>query len=548
MIGKATTGMSSYGLPKDYQARETPQYFNDVLQDAHLWQADIYRAAAMLAETKGIRRIVDIGCGTGSKLIPLATQYGICGIDYGRNLEQCHMRYPEGEWLEADLETEIIPADKFENAVVICADVIEHLKNPSALIDTLRNAAETADYVLVSTPDRERLYNGEQFGPPDNPAHTREWTLKELVAWFMVERLPILWAGWTISYDKQPDRVNTSLIVLSKKHFRLELPISFQPMSLKHERISGGDMLKVWMTPTPNEAGRDVTNAINQIVVRVNKYLPGYGVELVEHPDNAQIYAGHAGQGSQEPIDVAHFHGLYNTAQGSDNYAINREVIKNLKSAYVVTAPSQWIADVLRRDMHIEPRVIGWGVDTNEWTPKTDHANYVIWNKARVDNVSNPAPMLELAARANDTLFLTTFGQGTPNVKTIGRQSYEVMKNYVRNAAVYLSTNVETFGIGLMEAMAAGVPILSFKQGAQRDYLEHGIHGFLAEPGDMEGLYQGLLYCLKHRERLGANAREQAKRYTWQRVAEQFATVYHEVYAMKQDIRPHQIDPSEYTR
>lgn len=305
-------------------------------------------------------------------------------------------------------------------------------------------------------------------------------------------------------------------------------------------------ILKCWMTPTPFEASRDKTNAINNIVTRVDKYLPEFGVQLVEQPDNAVIHAGHAGQGSQAPVHVAHFHGLYPTASGSDNFAVNREVIKNLRSAYVITAPSQWIADVIRRDMHVEPRVIGWGVDTEEWTPKNDHANYVIWNKARVDNVSNPQPMLELAARAHDTLFLTTFGEGTPNVKTIGRQPYEVMKQHVRNAAVYLSTNVETFGLGLLEAMAAGVPVLSFRQGAQADYIEHGVHGFLAEPGDMDGLYEGLLYCLKHRERLGANAREAAKRWTWQRVAEQFAGIYHEVVAMKADVRPHWIDESLY--
>ena len=537
--------MNSYGLPKDYQARETPQYFNDVLQDAHLWQADVYRLAAKLAESS-MSRLVDVGCGTGTKLIPLGQRFPICGIDYGANLEQCHLRYPEGEWIEANLETEIIPADTFENAVVICADVIEHLIDPSALIATLRNATETADYVLVSTPDRERMYGGEQGGPPANLAHTREWTLKELASWFFVERLPVVWAGWTISYDNQPDRLNTCLIVLSKHRLPIELPISFQPMSLKQERVNGSNRLKVWMTPTPDEAARDITNAINQIVVRVNKYLPDYGVELVEYPDHAQLFAGHAGQGSQEPIDVAHFHGLYNTAQGSDNYAINREVIKNLKSAYVVTAPSQWIADVLRRDMHIEPHVIGWGVDTNEWTPPSEHGEYILWNKARTDNVSDPQIMLELAARAHDKLFLTTFGNGTPNIRTIGRQPYEVMKQHVRNAALYLSTNVETWGIGLWEAMASGVPILAFRQGAQAEYLTHGVNAFLAEVGDMDGLYEGLLYCLKYRKQLGENARELAKTRPWSVVAKEFASVYFEALSMKNDIRPHQIDPSLY--
>lgn len=304
--------------------------------------------------------------------------------------------------------------------------------------------------------------------------------------------------------------------------------------------------LSVWMTPTPFEAMRDQTNAIHNIVCRMDKYLPDYGIQLVEQPDNAALYAGHAGQGSQGAVDVAIYHGIYNTAQGSDNFAVNAEVIKNLKSARIVIAPSEWISMVIKRDMHIDPRIIPWGVDTDEWQPVKEHGNYVIWNKARVDNITNPQPMLELAARANDVLFLTTFGQGTPNVRTVGRQIYPVMKEMVRNAAVYLSLNVETWGLGLAEALAAGIPILGFRQGNLPDLIEHGVHGFMAEPGDMNGLYEGLQYCLKHRDRLGANARERAKDFPWQNTAKRFSEVFHDAWTMKQDIRPHRIDESLY--
>lgn len=537
-----------YNLPENYQSRLTPDYFHDTLTDSTLWQADVYRLAALLARKANIKRIVDIGCGTGGKLVKFINEFKLVGIDYADNIAYCDDYYKNmGLWLEYNLNEQIVPSELFKDSIIICADIIEHLPTPDALIKTLHNASKTAAYVLVSTPDRERLQQGTENGPPANKAHCREWTLAELEDWFVSEGLPVRWSGWTISYDKQPDKVNTSLIILSQNRERIQLPITFQPE--RHWRVwpkNHNSILKVWMTPTPTEAGRDVTNAIHQIVVRLDKYLPDYGVELVEQPDNAAVHAGHAGQGSQAPLDVCHFHGLYNSAQGGENYAVNAAVIRNLKTARIITAPSEWIADVIRRDMHVNPRVIGWGVDTEEWTPSAAHQQYVIWNKARVDNISTPQPMLELAARAHDVLFLTTFGEGTPNVKTIGRQLYPVMKEYVRNAAVYLSLNVETFGIGLVESMAAGVPILGFRQGNLPALIEHGIHGFMAEPGDMDGLYEGLRYCLKHRDRLGANAREAAKRWTWQRVAEQFAGIYHEIIDMKADVRPHRIDERLY--
>lgn len=289
--------------------------------------------------------------------------------------------------------------------------------------------------------------------------------------------------------------------------------------------------LKVWMTPTLNEAAGDTTNAINQIVLRLGKYLPEFGFELVENPDNADLYVSHAGQGSSVPVDVAIYHGLYPTGMGMDGvyFAINSHVIHNLRTAKAVIAPSEWIADVLRRDMHISPHVISWGVDTDEWQPASGAHVYVLWNKARVDFVSDPAPMLELASRAPNVPFLTTFGQGGPNVKTIGRQPYPVMKDHVRNAGLYLSTNVETFGLGILEAMASGVPILGFRQGAIAEYLTHGYDSFLAEPGDMDGLLKGLNYVLQHREILGRNARQTAMRFSWREMARKTARVFENV-------------------
>lgn len=541
----------AYNLPVDYNVRFNPIYFNDTLEDSHLWQTDVYRLASKLAHKVGAKRLIDIGCGRGKKLISYAQDFeDIVGYDYGENIDYCKLNYPNGKWHSVDLETQIIGGN-FHDSVVICADVIEHLITPGALIETLRNAAKHAAYVLVSTPDRQRLYSDTNHSPPDNKAHVREWTLAELEGWFGDEGLPVRWAGWTISYDKQSDHVNTSLIILSQHTEPIETPITFQPAAhwRKAARVSK-PLLKVWMSPTPMEAGRDPSNSIHNIVCRLDRYLPDYGVELVEGEQGADLYAGHAGQGGQHVLDVCHYHGVYPTSEGFDSkmyYGINKAVIHNLRTALAITAPSEWIADVLRRDMHVNPHIIPWAVDTEEWTPKTSKGEpYVIWNKARVDPVSDPQPMLELAARAHNTLFLTTFGNGTPNVKAVGRQPYEMMKDYVRGAAVYLSTNVETFGIGTLEAMAAGIPVLAFRQGNTDNLIQHGITGFLAELGDMDGLYEGLLYCLKYRKVLGENAREAAKRYPWTRTAQAFADLYLDVVEIKRDIRPHKIDESLY--
>lgn len=283
------------------------------------------------------------------------------------------------------------------------------------------------------------------------------------------------------------------------------------------------------MLPTPEEASNDTSNAINQIVLRLAKHLPRYGVEVVSNRAEADLVVGHAGMTDGSRVDVAHCHGLYPTSDGATtvgwHWAANAHVANNLRGARAITVPSQWVADILRRDMHVDPHVIGWAIDPDEWYGG-ENQGYVLWNKSRTDGVCSPEPLIRLAAMAPETRFLTTFGEGTPNVRTTGRVVFEAMRQMVKDTAVYLATTKETFGIGTLEAMAAGVPVLGFKHGGTADIVEHGVTGYLVAPGDYEALRVGLDFCLKHRDVLGANARAVALTYTWDRVAEQFADIY----------------------
>lgn len=290
---------------------------------------------------------------------------------------------------------------------------------------------------------------------------------------------------------------------------------------------------KVLMLPKPSEAQQDSSNSINQIVLRLQKHLPAYGYELTENENEADLVAAHAGQSGRGACDVAHAHGLYPTAEpNSENWhwSANRSVVANLIRAKAITVPSQWVADILRRDMHVEPDVIGWAIEPDEWTPPETPGDYVLWAKTRTDGVCSPATMLRLAAMVPEQRFLATFGDNaTPNVRVVGRQPFAVMQAYVRNAAVYLADTKETFGIMTLEAMACGIPVLGYRWGGTADIVEHGVTGYLVEPGDIDGLRAGLAYCLKHRAVMGANARRVALTYTWERVAQQIAAVYDRV-------------------
>lgn len=288
-------------------------------------------------------------------------------------------------------------------------------------------------------------------------------------------------------------------------------------------------MKYVYSEPSPAVAGRGGDNGIDQVVINLAKHLPDYGWSYVEDRQVAHLFAPHAGSPMPE-CDVAHCHGLYPTGvKGFDvanwMFEVNRRVIDNLKTAKQITVPSQWVADILRRDMLIDPHVIGWGVNIEEWQ-NSNPQGYVLWNKGRPTGVCDPKPLNELAKRATQHRFITTFGDDLPNMEVIGRTSFDKMKQYVLGADVYLATTKETFGIATLEAMAAGVPILGFDFGATPDIVEHTVHGYLAKPDDYDDLLNGLDYIYRHRDELSLFCKERAESFDWSEVARRFGEVY----------------------
>lgn len=205
--------MNNFGIRDGYKPRLVPDYFQDTMPDGKVWQPDVYPMAARLARQLKCGTLIDIGCGRGHKLLPLKDTFGIVGVDTGDNIDYCRATYDWGEWIDCDLERDLpmINGGVAERSVVICADVIEHLIDPSFLMATLEKLAERAPVILLSTPDRGRVYGYDQDGPPGNPHHVREWMLPEMVEWLHTYDLRIAWAGWTRSNNVDVSK-NTLLI------------------------------------------------------------------------------------------------------------------------------------------------------------------------------------------------------------------------------------------------------------------------------------------------------------------------------------------------
>jgi glycosyltransferase involved in cell wall biosynthesis len=113
-------------------------------------------------------------------------------------------------------------------------------------------------------------------------------------------------------------------------------------------------------------------------------------------------------------------------------------------------------------------------------------------------------------------------------VEFAGHVDMDELASLYRDAeALVFPSRYEGFGLPVVEAMASGTPVVAAAAGAVPEVA--GDAAILVEPGDPVALAGGIERALADRERLVHAGLERAKRYTWERTAEQTLTVYREL-------------------
>ncbi len=117
------------------------------------------------------------------------------------------------------------------------------------------------------------------------------------------------------------------------------------------------------------------------------------------------------------------------------------------------------------------------------------------------------------------------------SVEVLGELSDRDRARLLASAHVYVAPQIggESFGIVLVEAMAAGVPVVASALPAFRSVLADGAHGVLFPVGDPAACARavsGLLTDGTARERLRASASTAVLRYDWSRVIGDIEAVY----------------------
>ncbi len=100
---------------------------------------------------------------------------------------------------------------------------------------------------------------------------------------------------------------------------------------------------------------------------------------------------------------------------------------------------------------------------------------------------------------------------------------------YASGDAFLFPSSTETLGLVLLEAMAAGCPVVGANRGGIPDIVSDGVNGCLYEPnqaGSLTAAVERLLGDASQRAQLRQNAREEAERWGWAGATDQLRGYY----------------------
>lgn len=121
---------------------------------------------------------------------------------------------------------------------------------------------------------------------------------------------------------------------------------------------------------------------------------------------------------------------------------------------------------------------------------------------------------------------------GTPTYFAGYMQGLELASAFASADAFIFPSRTETLGLVLLEAMAAGCPVVAAASGGITDIVSDGVNGYLFNPQEPQGVVtatQRLLASPEERETLRHNARLEAERWGWAAATQQLQDYYEQI-------------------
>ena len=201
-------------------------------------------------------------------------------------------------------------------------------------------------------------------------------------------------------------------------------------------------------------------------------------------------------------------------------------------------------------------RVLARGVDTELFNPLKrcqelrkqwgvqDHQKVVLYvgRLAAEKNLQVTVDAFRAMSQVNPNLKMVWVGDGPlkeslklscPNSIFTGVQTGEALAaHYASGDLFFFSSLSETFGNVTLEAMASGLAVLAYDYAAARQFIDHGVNGFLANPNEANSFINQGLELLEDSvdlQNLRAQARQTTLEISWDKVTKKLENNYEDL-------------------
>src|SRR5438105_5538822 len=237
----------------------------------------------------------------------------------------------------------------------------------------------------------------------------------------------------------------------------------------------------------------------------------------------------------------------YHSGEAADDLRLSRPARWMLRRAETVIVPSMYLQDIVSRH-GIETIVVPNVIDTSRFRfrQRQSFLPILICTRSlephyRVDNVvrafaevrkERPEAQLLLAGSGSQEQAIRQLASelSLTGVSFLGAVAPgEINKLYDQADILVNASEVDNMPVSIMEAFAAGTPVVSSAAGGIPYLVKHQHTGLLSEPGDWRGLAANIIRVCRDVGlgiRLAENAQQQSLEYEWSRVKAQWLAVY----------------------
>lgn len=218
---------------------------------------------------------------------------------------------------------------------------------------------------------------------------------------------------------------------------------------------------------------------------------------------------------------------LVTTVHGTDVLTLGAQpafapmVRHALRESDLVTAPSEFLAGRAKELAGVEVAHVPNFVDASRFVPSAAKPGRVLLHNSNFREIKRVRDSVEIFRRVKGAS-LVLLGDGperaavealaVPGVELVGEQK-NVVPYLHRARALLMPSEMESFGLAALEAMACGVPVIASKVGGLPEVVEDGVTGFLHAVGDVEAMAESARRLLDDdalHARMSAAARERA--------------------------------------